>query len=102
MRSATLSVHGGGSDLPVNPPRREDLVGVTGTRHTHLRETINIDAMFDVLPKVEATRGRVKKVIDLLIVDFQEGALAEELYQITKLSGEREREYNRLIYHIRK
>ena len=47
--------------------------------------------MFDVLPKVQAARGRVKKVVDLLVVDLQEGALAEELYQITILR-ERRRE----------
>ena len=47
--------------------------------------------MFDVLPKVQAARGGVKKVVDLLVVDLQEGALAEELYQVTILR-ERERE----------
>lgn len=52
--------------------------------------------MFDVLPKVQATRGRVKKVVDLLVVDLQEGALAEELYQVTILrGGERVRERER-------
>ena len=46
--------------------------------------------MLDVLPKVQATRGGVKKVVDLLVVDLQEGALAEELYQVTILERERE------------
>ena len=70
MRSTALSVHGGGGYLPVNPANRENLVGISGTSHADFREAIHVDAMLDVLPKVQATGGGVKKIKDLLVVDF--------------------------------
>ena len=78
MRSTALSVHGGRGDFPVDPAGGEDLVGVPGTGDTHFTQTIDIDAMFDVLSKVETTGGRVKKVKHLLVVDLQERTLAEK------------------------
>ena len=38
---------------------------------------------------MESGRGRVQQVIHLLVVDLQEGALAQELHQLTKLRERR-------------
>ena len=85
MRPAALSVHRGRGHLSVDPARREDLVGVPGTRDTDLREPVHVDTVFDVLPKVQAAGGGVKEVVHLLVVDLEEGTLTEELHKLAKL-----------------
>ena len=85
MRSTALSVHRRRSNLPVDPADRENFVGIPSIRDADLTQAINIDSMLDVFSEVETTRGRVKEVEHLFIVDLQEGALTQELNEVTKL-----------------
>jgi len=81
-----LSVHRGRCHRTIRPTAIEDRVGVGRAEHDDLLETLDVHAELDALVEREGSSGRLQEIKHLLVVDLQEGALAEECDLVSVLS----------------
>ena len=62
-------------------------VCLAGAGDCPLNQPVHKDPLLHVLPEVEPHGGRIQQIKDLLVVDLQEGAAAQELKAISMLIG---------------